>query len=162
MAMAVMSWIIALPLLGICTGLRTMTPIALICWYAHLGYLPVHGTWAFWTASPIAVGVFTLLAVGEYIGDKLPRTPSRISPFALIARVSFGGLVGAIIGTALMGSIIEGILLGVMGALIGAFGGYHLRHFAVERTRWPDWRVALIEDGLTLLSSFFALGIITG
>ena len=162
MAMAVMSWIIALPLLGICTGLRTMTPIALICWYAHLGYLPVHGTWAFWTACPIAVGVFTVLAIGEYIGDKLPRTPSRIAPLALIARVSFGGLVGAIIGTALMGSIIEGILLGVMGALIGSFGGYYLRQFTVDRTRWPDWRVALIVVGLTLFASFFALGIITG
>ncbi|GAC1360700.1 MAG: glycine zipper 2TM domain-containing protein [Acidobacteriaceae bacterium] len=162
MAMAVMSWIIAMPLLGICTGFRTMTPIALVCWYAHLGYLPVHGTWAFWAASPIAVGLFTLLAIGEYIGDKLPRTPSRISPLPLIARISFGGLVGGIVATALMGSIIEGILLGVIGALIGAFGGYYTRHSLVQNSGWPDLRVALIEDGLTLFGSFFALGIVTG
>ncbi len=160
--MAVMSWLVAIPLLGICTGARSMTPIALICWYAHLGYLPVQGTWAFWAASSISVGIFTVLAIGEYIGDKLPRTPSRISAFPLIGRITFGGLVGAIVATALMGSIIEGALLGIIGALIGSFGGYHLRRLAVERTGWPDLRVALIEDGLTLFFAFFALGIITG
>lgn len=162
MAMAVMSWIFAIPLLGFCTGLRTMTPIALICWYAYLTYLPVHGTWAFWAASPVAVGIFTLLAIGEYIGDKLPHTPSRISPFPLIARLGFGGLVGAIVATALLGSIIEGILLGIIAAALGAFGGYHVRHHLVHTSGWPDLRVALIEDGLTLLGSFFALGIVTG
>ncbi len=162
MAMAVMSWLIAIPLLGMCTGLRTMTPIALVCWYAHLGYLPVGGTWAFWVASAIAVGVFTLFAAGEYVGDKLPKTPSRISAFPLVARLSFGGLVGAVIATALTGSVVEGILLGAIGAALGAFGGYHLRRIAVERTGWPDWRFAVIEDGIALLLSFIALGIVTG
>ncbi len=157
-----MSWMLAIPVLGLCTGLRTMTPIALICWYAHLGYLPLQGTWAFWAASPIAVGVFTLLAIGEYIGDKLSGTPSRISPFPLIARLSFGGLVGALIATGLKGSAVEGILLGLIGAALGAFGGYHIRHHLVKHNGWPDMRVALIEDGVTLLLSFFALGIATG
>ncbi len=73
MAIAVMSWLIAIPLLGMCTGLRTMTPIALVCWYAHLGYLPVGGTWAFWVATAIAVGVFTLFAAGEYVGESCRR-----------------------------------------------------------------------------------------
>src|ERR1039458_6047953 len=46
MAVAMMSLLIAIPLLGLTTGLRSMTPMALICWYAVLGYLPVDGTWA--------------------------------------------------------------------------------------------------------------------
>ncbi len=162
MTMAVMSWILAIPLLGFCTGCRTMTPIALICWYAHLGYLPVSGTWAFWTASPIAVGVFTLLAIGEYIGDKLPKTPSRTTAFSLIARLVFGGLVGRIVATALSGSLLEGMLLGVLGAGLGAFVGFQCRQSAVQRTGWPDWRFAVMEDGATLLCSFLALGVITG
>ncbi len=66
------------------------------------------------------------------------------------------------IATALIGSVVEGILLGVIGAALGAFGGYHLRRIAVERTGWPDWRVAVIEDGITLFLSFVALGIVTG
>ena len=162
MAMAVMSWLIAIPLLGVCTGFRAMTPIALLCWYAYLRYLPVRNTWAFWTANVISVGLFTLLAAGEYIGDKLPKTLSRIAPFPLAARLGFGGLVGTIVATALGGSILEGIVLGVIGALIGSFGGYHIRHHLVHKVGWPDLRVALVEDGLTLLGSFVALRMITG
>jgi len=162
MAMAVMSWMLAIPVLGLCTGLRSMTPIALICWYAHLGYLPVEGTWAFWAANPITVGIFTLFAIGEYIGDKLPKTPSRVSPFPLVARLAFGGLVGALVATGLKGSALEGILLSVIGALIGAFGGYNIRRHLTHVNHWPDLPVALIEDGVTLVLSFFALGIATG
>ena len=162
MAMTVISWLIAIPLLGVCTGFRTMTPIALTCWYAWAGYLPVKDTWAGWIASPISVGVFTVLAAGEYVGDKLPRTPARVDPFPLIARLGFGGLVGALVATGLSGSAFEGIVLGVIGAILGTFGGYLLRRAAVDRTGWPDWRVALIEDAITITCSFFALGVITG
>ncbi len=162
MAMALMSWMIAIPILGLCTGLRTMTPIALICWYAWAGYLPVHSTWAFWIAKPVTVGIFTLLALGEYIGDKLPSTPSRVSAFPLIARVAFGGLAGALVATGLKGSAVEGILLGVLGAVVGAFGGYHIRRHLVQVSGWPDLRAALLEDAITLVLSFFALGIVTG
>ena len=162
MAMAVMSWMLAIPVLGLCTGLRTMTPIALVCWYCHLGYLPVGGTWASWIASPITVGVFTLLAIGEYIGDKLPSTPSRISLFPLLARLAFGGLVGALVATGLKGSVEEGVFLGVAGAALGAYAGYHVRRHLVHSSGWPDMRVALIEDAVTLVLSFFALGIATG
>ena len=162
MAMAVMSWLLAIPVLGVCTGLRSMTPMALICWYARLGYLPVRGTWAFWVAHPVSVGVFTALAVGEYIGDKLPKTPSRTAPFPLIARLCFGGLVGALVATGLRGSVLEGIILGVIGAVIGTFGGYHIRHHLTSVSGWSDVRVALIEDGLALVLAFFALGVATG
>ena len=139
-----------------------MTPIALTCWYAHLGYLPVQGTWAFWIASPIAVGIFTVLAIGEYIGDKLPRTPARTDAFPLISRIAFGGLIGAVIATALKGPAFEGIILGVVGAALGSFGGYHVRNHLVAIKGWQDLPVALAEDALTLILSFFALGIVTG
>ena len=162
MTMAVMSWMFAIPVLGFCTGLRTMTPMALISWYALLGYLPVGGTWAFWVAKPVTVGLFTLLAIGEYVGDKLPRTPSRIAPFPLFSRIVFGGLVGAIIAASLQGSFLEGILLGVLGAVLGSFGGYHVRHHLVHKSGWPDLRVALFEDVIALALSFLALGITTG
>ena len=139
-----------------------MTPVALLCWCARLGYLPVKGTWAFWIASPLAVGIFTLFAIGEYIGDKLPRTPSRISAFPLVSRLAFGSLVGAIVATALERSISAGMVLGVLGAALGSFGGYHIRHHLTATSGWSDLPVALVEDALTLGLSFFALRIITG
>src|SRR6185312_11380030 len=49
MAIAMMSWLLAIPLLGFTTGLRSLTPMAVLCWYAYLEYLPVSGTWAEWT-----------------------------------------------------------------------------------------------------------------
>jgi len=45
MTIAVMAWLIAIPVLGIATGMRTMTPIAILCWFAYLGDLSVDGTW---------------------------------------------------------------------------------------------------------------------
>ena len=51
MVIAMMSWLLAIPLLGAATGLRSLTPMAVLCWFAYLGYLPVGGTWAGWTTS---------------------------------------------------------------------------------------------------------------
>jgi uncharacterized membrane protein len=161
MAAAILAWLVAIPLLGLATGMRSMTPIALVCWCAHLGYLPVQGTWAFWTAHTVSVVVFSVAALGEYVGDKLPNTPSRISPGPLAARIVFGGLVGAIAATALRGAGLEGALLGVVGALLGSFGGYTVRRDVVEHFGSRDWPVALAEDLTTLAFSAFALRIIT-
>ena len=163
MAMAILSWLIAVPVLGFCTGLRAMTPIAVLCWFAVLGHLPVHGTWAFWTAKLISALIFTILAIGEDIGDKLPAAPARTRPVGLITRLCFGGLVGAVIATALVGSAVEGVLLGVAGAALGTFAGFHLRTCTLIRSfGWPDWRVALIEDAAALLASLVALSVVTG
>lgn len=162
MAMAVISWLIAIPILGGMTGLRTMTPIAVLCWFAYLGHLPVDGTWAFWAAKLPSAIIFTLFAIGELIGDKLPKTPNRTSPGPLAARLVFGGLVGALVATGLKGSAFEGIILGVINAALGAFLGMYLRKWIVDSTEWPDWRVAVAEDILAVVASIFAMGVVTG
>ncbi len=161
MASTVSAWLFALPLLGVATGARSMTPIAVVCWFAHLGLLPVTGTWAAWSANLASVIIFTVLALGEYVGDKLPRTPARTAAFPLIARLVFAGLVGAVVATALQGSVIEGVLLAAVGALLGAFGGYHLRKFITERKGCRDWPVAVLEDFCVILVTVFALRLAT-
>jgi uncharacterized membrane protein len=162
MALEVLSWIFAIPVLGMMTGLRTMTPMAAVCWFAYLGLLPVDGSWASWTIKlPVAI-VFTVLAAGELIGDKLPQTPNRTSIGPLVARLVFGGLVGAICATGVTGSPFEGILLGVIGSLVGAFLGYQVRKRLVEWSQRPDWNIALIEDITAVVVSIVALGVITG
>jgi uncharacterized membrane protein len=162
MAVAMMSWLIALPLLGIATGMRSMTPMAVLCWFAHLGYLPVEGTWAAWTARLGVAIVFTVLALGEYVGDKLPRTPSRTSPGPLSARVVLAGLAGSICATALGGSGLEGVLLAAAGALVGSFGGFMIRRDVVQKLGCPDWPIAVVEDISAILAAMFALHVITG
>ncbi len=162
MAMAVMAWVIAIPLLGAVTGMRTMTPMAVLCWFAYVGHLDVDGTWAFWTAKLVTAIVFTVLAVGELVGDKLPKTANRTAPGPLAARLVVGGLIGAIVATALDGPGIEGVILGVSGVLVGAFGGYLIRREIVQRLGCKDWPVALIEDLSAIGCAVLAMGIITG
>ena len=162
MAMAMMAWIVAIPMLGAATGMRTFTPMAVICWFAYTGYLPVEGTWASWVAKLVTAIVFTVLALGELVGDKLPKTPDRTATGPLIARLIFGALVGGIVAASLNGSEIEGVILGVGGALVGAFGGQLIRREIVERSGSKDWPVAVAEDLVTVGFAVLALGIVTG
>jgi uncharacterized membrane protein len=162
MAMQMMTWLIAIPLMGLVTGQRTFTPMAVLCWFAYTGYLPVEGTWASWTARLPTAIVFTVLALGEYVGDKLPKTPARIAPGALIARLLVGGLVGAIVAVGLDASGVEAVILTIIGTLIGAFGGFLIRREIVERLGCKDWPVALAEDVSAILCAVLAMGVITG
>jgi uncharacterized membrane protein len=162
MAVAMLSWLLALPLLGLATGMRTMTPMAVLCWFAYFGYLPVEGTWAAWTARLSVAILFTVLALGEFVGDKLPRTPNRTALAPLLARIIFAGLGGSICATAMHGAGLEGVLLAVAGALIGAFGGYMIRRDIVQKLGCPDWPIALVEDLSAILAAMFALHVITG
>ncbi len=161
MAVAMMSWLLAIPLLGLTTGLRSLTPMAVLCWYAWLEYLPVSGSWAEWTGRLSVAIIFTVLAVGELVADKLPRTPNRISPGPLLVRLILGGLVGSIAATAMDGPGIEGVLLGVVGALLGAFAGFMVRRDLVEKIGCKDWHIAIVEDLIAILFSVFALHVIT-
>jgi uncharacterized membrane protein len=161
-AITMLSWIVAIPLLGFATGLRSMTGIMVLCWFAYTGNLPVDGTWASWTAKLVTAIIFTVFALGEYVADKLPNTPDRTAPIGLITRLIFGGLVGAVAATGLNGSAFEGILLGALGALLGAFIGLHVRRDLVASTGWPDWTAALTEDAVASLCAVFALNIVTG
>jgi uncharacterized membrane protein len=162
MAMQMITWLIAIPLLGFVTGLRTMTPMAILCWFAYAGHLPVDDSWAAWSGKLVTAIVFTVLALGEYVADKLPKTPNRTSPFPLIARLVFAGLVGAIVAAGLNGSGVEGVILCVLGALIGTFASFLFRREIMMRLGCKDWRVALVEDLSAVLCAVLAMGIVTG
>jgi uncharacterized membrane protein len=145
-------WIV---LLGIVTGSRTMTAIAVVCWAAWLGVLPEHG-WAIWITYLVSALVFTGFAIGEYIGDTRPTTPSRKAAGPLLARLVFGALVGALAATAIYEPIAGGVLSGVLGVLIGTYGGYALRAAGARLIGW-DLPVALTESIVVLLLAIFAV-----
>jgi uncharacterized membrane protein len=162
MAMAMMTWLIAIPLLGLVTGMRSMTAMAMLCWFAYRGDLSLDGTWASWAAKLVTAIVFTVLALGELVVDKLPKTPNRTAPGPLLVRVVIGGLIGAIVAAGLNGSEVEGVILGVGGALIGAFGGFLIRREIVLRLGCKDWPVALVEDVSAIVCAVLAMGVVTG
>lgn len=137
------------------TGSRTMTAIAVVCWAAWLGTLPEHG-WAIWITYLISALIFTAFAIGEYIGDTLPKTPSRKETGPAMARLAFGALVGALAATAVYQPVAGGVIAGVLGAAIGTWGGYALR---VAGARWVgrDFPVALTESAVALALAILAV-----
>ena len=142
--------------LGLATGMRTMTPIAVVCWAAYLGYLPVEGTWAFWAAKLVSPILFTLLALGEYAGDTLPRTPSRTDLPLVFGRVCFAIFVGVIVATAMGEPKAGGVVLAVIGVPVGIYGGYRAR---MAGARWVgrDLPVALAESAVALAITLYAV-----
>jgi uncharacterized membrane protein len=138
-----------------------MTATAVLCWFAWLRLLPQSG-WTFWAASPVSVAVFTLLALGEYYGDTLPSTPSRTDLPLVSARLVFGSLVGALAARGIAQPLVGGVLFGVVGALIGTYGGYRLRMYGSKRVG-RDLPVALSESALALaLAAAAAYGLYHG
>lgn len=162
MTLEMLTWLIAFPLLGFITGMRTMTPMAVICWFAWLKLLPVDGSWAWWCGKLWVAIAFTILAVAEYTADKLGRSPRPTRPTVLIVRFFFGGLVGAILASGLNASGIEGVILGVLGALVGAFAAYQLRHQLTRRIGCKMWQVTLTEDVFAVACAILCMGIVTG
>jgi len=160
MALEIMSWLIAIPVLGFATGLRSMTPVALLCWFAYGSQLSAD--WAPWIGRLSVAIVLTVLALGELAADKTSRIPDRVSPAPLAWRLVLGGFVGAVAATSMQGPGLEGVVLGVIGALIGAFGGYMLRRDLVQKLDCKDWQVAVAEDVVAILASVCALRIISG
>lgn len=161
MAMAVIAWLIALPLLGAVTGLRTFTPLAVLCWFAYLKALPLDGTWAFWTAKLWVAILFTLLAVCELAADKQPWMPDRTRLGSVMVKLLLGGLIGAVVATALDGPGIEGVILSVLGVLVGTYGGFLVRREIVLKTHYKDWQVAMFEDIVAIGCAIFAMRVVT-
>src|SRR5580698_4604036 len=133
-------------LLGFVDGLRSLTPPALICWAAYLGWLHFAGTRLAFINHRSMLIVFTLLAVVKLIADKLPNTPARTAPVGLSARIFLGGACGLALATSAGISLSFSVLLGTIGALVGTFAGYHSRRFVVLKAHVPDLAVAVAED----------------
>jgi uncharacterized membrane protein len=140
-------------LLGITVGLRSMTAMAVLCWFAWLRLLPQSG-WALWTGYLVTAIVFTVCALGEYIADTLPNTPSRTAPLGLGARVVFGALVGGIAAHGIIEPVMGGVIFGVIGALIGTYGGHRVRMYWAKAVK-RDLPVALCESAIALALAIF-------
>jgi len=146
--------------IGVVTGLRSMTAPAVVAWAAHLGWINLHGSPLAFMGSAWAVGIFTLGALGEFVADKLPTTPARTAAVGLTARIVIGLLTGACLAVPGGASYWLGALIGAIGAIAGAFGGYQARVRLVRALHVPDAAIAIPEDlvaiglGLLLVSRF--------
>jgi uncharacterized membrane protein len=136
--------------IGVVTGLRSLTAPAVVAWAAHLGWINLSGSRLAFMGSTWAVGLFSILALVEYVADQLPSTPARTAPVGLGARIVMGLLCGACLGIAGGASLWVGAVVAAIGAVAGAFGGYHARVGLVRALNRPDRDVAIPEDLLAI------------
>ncbi len=144
-------------LMGVIAGLRSMTAPAAVSWAARLGWLHVENTWLAFLGFQLTPYIITVLAIGELIADKLPKTPSRKAAGPFGFRIVSGALCGAALG----GGSIGGAVAGVLGAVVGTLGGYEFRMRLVRATGGRDLPIALLEDviavgGAVLIVSRFS------
>lgn len=131
--------------IGIIAGLRTMTAPMVVSWAARLGRLHLDGSWLAFLGYAWTPWIFTVAAIGELIGDKLPMTPSRKTPPQFGARLVMGSLSGAAVGAS-AGSLWLGLVLGALGAVVGTLGGAWARATLVRAIGGKDLPIALLED----------------
>jgi uncharacterized membrane protein len=129
--------------LGIVAGLRTFTAPAAL-------YLARGG---------VAGYVLAVLALGELVGDMLPKIPPRDSPPALAGRVVAGGFTGWMLCVFLGGTPVAGAVAGVAGALAGTYGGKAFR-LALIAGMGPV-PAALVEDVLAIVLAILAVTMIS-
>jgi uncharacterized membrane protein len=143
-------------LIGVFGGLRCMTAPAVTAWVVYLGWIKLDWPLAY-IGTLTSVLIFTLLAVGELIVDKLPNTPSRTEPMGLIARIVAGGLCGACIAAGGGFNAILGAAFGAIGGVVGCFAGYQARVKSVKALGAKDFSVAVVEDLVAIGGSLLAV-----
>jgi uncharacterized membrane protein len=141
--------------IGIVAGLRSLAAPAVVAWGAHVGCLNLHGTSLEFMGSTATVAVFSLLAIGELIADKLPMIPKRTAPAPLMARIVTGGLCGACLCAAMGKSLVAGALLAGIGGIVGAFAGYGIRRRLDLHIK--DVVVAVCEDVVAMGLALFLI-----
>jgi uncharacterized membrane protein len=134
--------------IGVVAGLRAFAAPAALTWAAKRRWIRLGNSPFATIISAKASKRITGLAVSELIADKLPFTPSRLEAGALASRIVSGAVCGATIYGVVKRPLLEGAVLGGVGAIAGAFAGYHVRK-RLSRDM-PDLGVAALEDVLAI------------
>jgi len=148
----------AVLVIGFAAGLRTFTAPAVTAWSAYLGLIDLTSTPLAFVSSPVAVTVFSLFALAEYVYDILPRTPPRTATLGLIARFVFGSFSAACLLAAL-GEKLAFCILGGIAAIGGAFAGYQVRARVGKSLGIKDAFVGISEDIVAIVIALAAVGL---
>lgn len=145
-------------ILGGVAGLRALTPAAAVSWAAFLGWLDLIGTPFAFLGHPVTPWILTIFALGEFVTDQLPQTPSRKVPVQFGARLVMGALAGAVIALTSSNWII-GAIAGVLGAALGTLGGFEARRRLVAANGGNDRPIALLEDAVAIIFALLVVWI---
>jgi len=145
--------------LGMLTGCRSATPFAVLGRAAALGQLDGFERTPFAPLTRPAVGrILWLAAAGEWTGDKLPMTPSRLARGPLIARIVVGSVLGVASFRTARIPTPAGFAVGALSAAAGAYAGYTLRQRVDTLSGWPDPLIGAAEDVIVVGSALTICG----
>jgi uncharacterized membrane protein len=145
-----MSLLTRAALLGLATGGRSTSGLAALALTNRRGTGALGSRWTRRLAGTAAAG--------EFVGDKLPQTPSRLQPEGLVPRLVLGAVAGAVLTHREGGSRNRTVLAGGLGLLAAAAGsrlGASWRQLAARRFG-RDLPGALIEDACCAVAVRYA------
>ncbi|UEG55135.1 DUF4126 family protein [Mucilaginibacter daejeonensis] len=137
--------------IGVIAGSRSMTGPALA---AHI--LRRHDTHELdgsalrFLRSGTAETAFKLMALAEFVGDKMPTAPDRIGLPGLIGRFATGALAGAAMFKAGKRNTYLGAMIGGGAAILSTYGTFYLRKSTVKSSKLIDPVIGALEDALVL------------
>lgn len=100
--------------------------------------------------SSLAIAdVLKVMALGEFLADKLPFTPNRTKPVSVAVRCLSGALAGAGLFEAAGKKPLTGAVLGCVAAGISTFGSFYLRK-GLSRTGAGNILSGVIEDAFVV------------
>jgi len=149
--------------LGVVSGMRSFLAIAIVSvtlWRRPEVPPPIGP--AIWLAMPPIAVVLALCAAAELVADKFPRVGARIASGPLIARMITGTVSGAAAAQVAHVDGWKGGLVGAVGAIVGAFGFYHLRQWVDRVTEIRDPYVGAAEDVIALAIAATAMATLLG
>lgn len=121
-----MLYLIRSATIGMCSGLRSLTPPAVVSWGASTGCVDLPRPLRL-LSHPRVASFLLLSALGELLVDKLPFVPSRTVPPVLAWRIGTGAFLGGMLALGREESGGLGALAGAAGAAVGAYGGVVVR-----------------------------------
>jgi uncharacterized membrane protein len=130
---------------GIIAGMRSGSAPALLSnhFCKHKNNALRGSKWK-WFCSKPASNIFSVMAAGEVLADKMPSIPDRISPPGLAGRAVSGALAGMVLDKATKGRTPVAPLVGAGAAIAAAFASFYGRK-ALSR-KIADRKIAVVED----------------
>jgi uncharacterized membrane protein len=127
--------------LGAATGLRSQLGLAAVVVRSDPSLPPVF-------RKPWMRRFLVASAAGELVIDKLPTTPSRLSPQGIVPRLALAALAAGLSAQTRQASWVPAVALGASSAAVAAKLGHDVRARIARHA--PDPAVALAEDALAL------------
>lgn len=149
--------------LGVVSGMRSFLAIAVtaVTLWRRPEVVPPMSP-AFWLRrAPVAI-VLALCALGELVVDKMPWIGNRTATGPLVARIVTGAVSGAAVAQVAHVDGWKGGVIGGAGAVIGAFGFFHLRQWVDRVTGIRDPYIGAAEDAVALAIAATALATLLG